>query len=183
MKRMLLSFALIAALPLAASAAELDYSYIEGGYQNFDVDGGADADGWNLGGSAALGQNFHLFGSYGQADLKGVDLDVDIWRVGLGWNTSISDSSDLVVRANYLQLDSDLADADGYEAEVGLRSALGDQFETYVALGYVDGDDGREDVYGKLAAQYRFNPTWGLTASATVSDGANEYFIGPRITF
>jgi Ax21 family sulfation-dependent quorum factor len=172
-------------MPLAASAADVSYNYVEGGYQNFDLDGAPGADGVNLGGSAALGQHLHVFGSYGNVEIDNSNVDVDLWRLGLGWNTGISDNSHLVVRANYLQVDAGLADAEGWEAEVGLRSAFGANFETYVGLGYVDGDevDGSGDVYGKLNAQYKFNPTWGLVGSVTLADDRNEYFFGPRISF
>ena len=84
MKRTLIAFALLAALPLGAAAADLDYTYIEGGYAELDLDGGSDPDGWSVGGSAALGENFHIFGSFGSFDydVGPLDLDADRWRIG-----------------------------------------------------------------------------------------------------
>lgn len=169
-------------------AADLSYSYLEAGYLNTDIDGsGTDADGWRLGGSAALGSNFHVFGNYDAQDLDDVDVDVDTWRLGLGYNRGVADDHDLVVRAAWFEVDADVgplnASTDGWEAEVGLRSALTPNFESYVALGYGDGDDIDGDVYGKLSGQYKFNPTWGIVATATLTDGANEIFVGPRISF
>ena len=192
MKRTLvtLSLAITAALSFtAAHAAELDYSYIEGGYSHIEADGGSDASGWGVAGSAAITSNLHLFGGYTAAETDSFSIDADIWRFGLGWNTGVTYRSDLVVRANYLQIDTDFpgptGEADGYEAEVGLRTALTPNFETSVALGYIDIDRGNSsgDLYGKLGAQYKFNPAWGIAASATLSEDANEYFIGPRFSF
>lgn len=184
------ALALAAALPFAASAADLDYSYLEGGYTSIDADGGLDADGWVIGGSAAIAPNVHVFGSYGSTELDGADLedtDIDggIARIGLGWNTGINDQNDLVVRANYLKIDTDFpgGDTDGYEAEVGLRTAFTPNFETYAAAGYADIGRGSGDLYGKLGAHYKFNQNWGLAGSVTLADGANEYFIGPRFGF
>lgn len=178
---------LMLALPLAAGAAELDYSYIEGGWTEIGVRDAPDGDGWLIGGSAALGENIHLFGSYTDANIDHSDFDAEIARLGLGWNTGISDTSDLVVRANFLSLDSNFpvgdTSSDGYEAEVGLRSALGSKFETYAAAGYIDTNRGDGDLYGKLGAQYKFTPRFGLVANATLSDDANEYFVGPRLSF
>ena len=186
MKRTLIALALVAALPAAASAAELDYNYVEAGRKFVDLQGGNDADGYQIGGSVALGDQFHLFGSYANLspDVHVFSDDADLWRLGLGWNRSISDSSDLVVRANYGELNTSFGNADAWEAEVGLRSALTDRFETYVALGYSDGE-GDGVAFGKLGAQYKFNRTWGIVADATIAadDGANEYFIGPRLSF
>ena len=179
---------LMLALPFGAGAADLDYSYIEGGWTEIGVKDAPDGDGWRLGGSAALGEHVHIFGSYTDAEIDNSDsFDAEIMRLGLGWNTGISDSSDLVVRANYLELDSNFpigdTSSDGYEAEVGLRSAFGARFETYAAAGYIDTDRGDGDLYGKLGAQYKFTPRFGLVANATLSDDANEYFVGPRLSF
>lgn len=142
MKRTLvtLSLAITAALSFSsANAAELDYSYVEGGLTHVEADGGPDADGWTVGGSAAITSNLHFYGSYAKTDVDHSFIDVDILRLGLGWNTGITDRSDLVVRANYLQLDSDysgpLGEADGYEVEVGMRTAFTPQLGTSVALG------------------------------------------------
>jgi Ax21 family sulfation-dependent quorum factor len=183
MNRKFLALALTAALPFGASAADLNYSYIEGGYTEVDLDFGPDADGLAVGGSAALSESIHMFGSYSSVDVTGIGGDLDLWRLGLGWNRGINDSNDLVVRANYVELDGPGGSVDGWEAEVGLRSALTQKFETYVGLGYFDGGDFDGETYGKLGAQYKFNQTWGLAASATFGDGADEYFIGPRISF
>lgn len=194
MTRSLIATAVIAAGSLlaatGASADELSYSYLEAGYLQTNIDdSGTDADGWRLGGSVALGESFHLFGNYDAQELDDINVDVDTWRLGLGWNRSIADAHDLVVRAAYLELDADVgpasASVDGWEAEVGVRSALTPNFETYVALGYADADDvgGDGDLFGKLSGQYKFNPTWGLVATVSINDDANEVFIGPRISF
>ena len=188
MKRLLVPTALTLALALAlpAAAADFDYSYLEGGYTDFGVSDGPDADGWLIGGSAALGDQLHLYGSYLDAEIDNSDaFDAEVWRLGLGWNTGISERSDLVARANYLELESNFpgADSNGYEAETGLRSAFGGNFETYAALGWIDTGRGDGDLYGKLGAQYKFTPRFGLVANATLSDDANEYFVGPRLSF
>jgi Ax21 family sulfation-dependent quorum factor len=181
----LAALALTAALPFAATAADLDYSYFEAGKTFVEADGGADADGWAAQGSFAITPFLHIYGGYGSSKIDDSNIDADISRLGLGWNTSINETSDLVVRANYLDVDAGFpfGEAEGYEAEVGMRSAWLPKFETYFAAGYADIDRGDGDFYGKLGAQYKFNKMWGVTASATLSDDANEYFIGPRISF
>lgn len=177
--------ALAVATPFAAQAADLDYTYFEAGKTWVDADGGADGDGWTGQGSVALGSQFHLYGGYGSAKIDDSNIDVDISRLGVGWNRSINDTSDLVVRANWLDLDAGFpyGEDDGYEAEVGMRSGWTPNFETYLAAGYADISRGDGDFYGKLGAQYKFNPMWGIAASATFADDTNEFFVGPRISF
>ena len=189
MKRSLLAIAILS-LPLAAGAAELNYNFIEGGYSQLDPDGsGGEADGFGMNGSVSIGQGLFLYGGWSSNEIDGASGDVDVQRIGLGWRNALSNQTDLVVNANYLKFDVDIAgmgfgfDADGYEAEVGVRHAFGERFEGQASLGYVDGGDFSGDVYGKLSGQFRFNQRWGLVGSTVIRDDVKEYFIGPRLSF
>lgn len=189
MNRTLLAFALAAAsLPLAANASDFSYNFIEGGYTLLDADdGGLDADGIGVNGSIALGEQFFLYGGYSSNELDGTSVDVDVQRIGLGWHTSIAERTDLVVAANYLRFDLEQGgfglDADGYEAEVGVRHAFGPRFEAQATVGYVDGGDFNSALYGKLGGEFKFNQDWSLVGTALLRDDVNEFFIGPRLNF
>ena len=101
-----LALAAAAAVPFAASAADgLSYTYVEGGYVATNTDGG-DADGWGLKGSAALNQNFHVFGDFANQTIEDSDVDFDQWRVGLGYNHQISQHADLLTRVAYDKFDA-----------------------------------------------------------------------------
>lgn len=192
MKRSLLALTLLAALPLAASAAEgVSYNYVEGGYVGTNTDFG-DADGWAINGSAAIAPNFHLFGGYsgqktddfnvGPARFPGVN--VDQWRAGIGYNHEISRAADLVTRVAYEKAEFQSGGSlDGYSVEVGVRGALAPNFEGYAMAGYEDGSDYDGDFYGRVGALIKFNPTWGLSGDVKIADGDTQFFIGPRITF
>ena len=192
MKRSLLALTLLAALPFAASAAEgISYTYVEGGYIATDTDGG-DADGFAINGSGAIAPNFHLFGGYsgqktddfliGPTRFEGVD--VDQWRAGLGYNHEISPAADLVTRIAYEKAEvQGGGSADGYSVEAGVRGALMPNLEGYALAGYEDGDDFDGDFYGRVGAQVKFNPTWGISGDVKFSDGDTQFFVGPRITF
>ncbi|MGH8075850.1 MAG: diffusible signal factor-reguated Ax21 family protein [Lysobacter sp.] len=194
MKRSLIALSLLSALTLGAtaSAAEgVSYNYVEGGYIATDTDAG-DADGWALNGSAAIAPNFHIFGGYsGQKTddftVAGVNfegVDVDQWRAGLGYNHEISPAADLVTRVAYEKAEVDGGGtADGYSVEAGVRGALASNFEGYAMAGYEDGKDFDGDFYGRVGAQVKFNPTWGISGDVKFADGDTQYFIGPRITF
>jgi Ax21 family sulfation-dependent quorum factor len=122
----LLALTLMAALPFAASAAEgLSYNYVEGGYVATNTDAG-DADGWGVNGSGAIADNFHVFGGYsGQktddetiGGLRFEGVDVDQWRVGLGYNQPVAANTDLLARVAYENYDveGDNDRLDGYSA-------------------------------------------------------------------
>ena len=193
MKRSLLALTLLAALPVAASAAEgLSYNYVEGGYVATDTDG-ADADGWGINGSGAIAENFHVFGGYSAQETDdhpffGGNVDLDQWRVGLGYNHPVAPNTDLLARVAYENYDFDYGqfgsdDLDGYSAEVGVRSALAQNFEGYALAGYEDGDRFDGDFYGRLGAQVKFNQSWGINGDVKFADGDTQWFVGPRLTF
>jgi Ax21 family sulfation-dependent quorum factor len=205
MKRSLLAFALLAALPFAASAADgLNYNYVEGGYvaTNIDNDNGdIDADGAGVNASVALSPNFHLFGGYSAQESDGFDFlssrvetDVNQWRAGLGYNLPIAGNTDLVARAAYEKVEVDdvtvggqrydINDGDdGYSAEVGVRSALTTNLEGYALAGYEDFGDDNDDFYGRIGAQVKFNPSWGISGDVKISDGDTQWFVGPRFSW
>jgi len=187
------ALSLLAALPLTAFAAEgLSYNYVEGGYVATDTDNG-DADGWGINGSGAIAENFHVFGGYsgqetddrtiGPLRLDGVD--VDQWRFGLGYNHPVANNTDLLARVAYenYEVDGIDEDQDGYSAEVGVRSALAQNFEGYAMAGYEDGDRFDGDFYGRVGAQVKFNQNWGVSGDVKFSDGDSQWFVGPRLSF
>ena len=163
MKRSLLALTLIAALPAmalssAATAAEgVSYNYVEGGYSATDTDFG-DADGFAINGSAAVAPNFHLFGGYngqttddftvGTERFSGID--VDQWRLGVGYNHEISPRTDLLTRVAYERAEVANDNINGYSVEAGVRSALSPMIE-----GYALGDPATQGDPAKIAALYR----------------------------
>lgn len=185
MKRTLLALPLMAALPFAATAAEgVSYNYVEGGYTATNTDG-ADADGFGGNASFAVHPNFHVFGGYSHQEIDDSDLDFDQWRAGVGYNHPVTTNTDLVTRVAYenFQADDVGVDSDGWSAEVGVRSALTPNLEGYALAGFEDGDRYDGDVYGRLGAQYKFTPNWGVSGDVKIADGDTQWFVGPRYSW
>lgn len=183
MKKSLFAMTLLAALPFAASAADgVSYNYVEGGYVASKLDG-PDADGWGLNASGAIAPNFHLFGSYNTQEVDHSSFDIDNWRLGVGYNREIAPSADLVTRVAYERFEVPGRDFNGYSVEVGVRGALVPRFEGYAMAGWEDGNDYDGDFYGRLGAQVKFSPSWGLSGDVKFADGDTQWFVGPRFTF
>lgn len=185
MKRLVLAIALAATLPFAASAADgISYNSVKGGYVATNTDGG-DADGWGLGGSVAVHQNFHLFADYANQKIDHTSVDFDQWRVGAGYNRGISQRTDFVGTLAYEKLDAGAGiNAEGYSVEAGLRSALTPNIEGYAMVGYQDGHDFEGDAYGRLGTNVKFNQNWGINADVRlVKGGDTQWFVGPRFTW
>jgi Ax21 family sulfation-dependent quorum factor len=184
MKRSLLAIALLSSLSFAAVAADgVSYTYVQGGYVATNTDSG-DAQGWGVSGSAAFHPNFHVFGDFANQEIDDTDVDFDQWRVGVGYNHQISQRADLVTRVAYEKFDAGAgADFDGYSVEAGVRGAMLPALEGYALAGYEDGDEFDGDFYGRLGAQVKFNPNWGLSADVKFVEGDTQWFVGPRLTW
>lgn len=186
MKRTLLALTLLAALPFAASAAEgVSYSFVEGGWTQTDLgNSGTDAKGFAIRGSGAIAPNFHVFGDYSKQEIDDTDFDFDQWRLGVGYHQELNTRVDLVTNVAYEKFDAGNGlDFDGYSVEAGVRGALAPNFEGYALAGYEDSDEFDGDFYGRVGAQVKFNPTWGINGEVKFADGDRQYFIGPRISF
>jgi Ax21 family sulfation-dependent quorum factor len=183
MKRSLLALTLLAALPFAASAAEgLSYDFVQGGYVATNGDGNADADGFGIDGSFAVHPNFHLFGGYSQQEIDNTNIDVDQWKLGVGYNYEIAPKADLVTRIAFERFDG-AGDSNGYSAEVGVRGALTEHLEGYAFAGYEDFKNFDGDFYGRLGAQVKFSENWGVSGDVKFADGDTQFFVGPRLTW
>lgn len=203
MKKQFVLAALLAAAPFAATAGNLNYTFVEGGYVRTNIDSIGDGDGVAVAGSAAVGSMFHVFGAYSkqEADESAVNVDLDQFRVGFGVNYSLTDNADLLARVAYEYSDLDsgtralIADAkaDGYSVEAGVRAAFGTRLEGWALGGYgrvedakinnvnVDIDDG--DFYGRVGVLAKLNPTWGVVAEGTFNDDSQTVFAGLRASF
>ena len=190
MKTSLIALALAAALPFAASAAEgLSYNYAEGDYVKTDADGGK-ADGWGVKGSYAFLPNFHAFGEFNQQKSDLDDAKTDQWRVGVGYNQEIGNSTDFVGRVAYNKFDpKEGLDFNGYSAEAGIRTAFGQHAEVYAMAGYEDyskkrGVNPDGQFYGRLGGQVKLNQNWGINGDIKMDrHGDKEWSVGPRFSW
>ncbi len=191
MKRILLAALATAILPLAAQAGDLSYSYLQGGYDYTNSDSGHNSHGWGGTGSVALGQNFQVFGGGSRVSHDHLDAISNVWNLGGGFHTAISDRTDFVADVDYRQatLEGRSGDARAYSGELGVRSALAPHFEGWAMAGYANshndnlGHNNSEKLFGKLGGQYKFDKNWGLVGVATVSHNGESYFVGPRFSF
>jgi Ax21 family sulfation-dependent quorum factor len=195
MKRILLAALVFAALPLAAQASDLDYNYLQAGYQYNDNSNSApNGHGWSGLGSVALGPNFFLQGGGSHMD-RGSFIapngdfrpaaGVNSWSLGGGFHTPVSANTDFVGAASYNHGDVDGLDnaRHTYSAEVGVRSAMAPHLEGWISAGYGDGPDTKGSVFGKIGGEYKLDKNWGLVGQVRASRNETQYFVGPRVSF
>ncbi len=200
MKKSLLALTLLAALPFAAQAADgLSYNYAQVGYTQFKS-GDVKARGWSADGSIAVHPNVSIYAGTDQLNVRNSDLNADQWRLGVGFNKPINNTTDFVARAGYQRLSagsntdfggltiSNGVHFNGYNVEGGVRSALTPQIEGYAMLGFEDyaeryGVNPGSTVYGRFGGQYKFNQNWGVQGDVKLASGDHIWSIGPRISW
>jgi hypothetical protein len=152
---------LIAALPLATQADTMDYSFVELGYVDAEIDDpNVDGDGFALRGSLAFNPNF--FG-YAEMEDIGYDRNVDVTtlQVGVGGRYPLGQKLDLVGRVGLVRMDVDTPigedDEDGFTLGARLRGEVAQRFELEGGFDYIDVDSG-DDTSIVLEGRYFFVP-------------------------
>lgn len=207
MKKTLVLALALAAAPFAAPAAGLSYTFVEGGYTRLHADeatlGDPELDGAYVRGSYDLGSGLNLIGGIARVSedyalAPGVRLDLDLtqYELGLGYHQAMSDRVDFVGELAWVRVDLDTEAAgtradehvNGGRAAIGVRGAFNDVLEGSLKANYYDGGDFEGGFTGVLGAQFRINPTWGITAEIEhgellVSDEDTRYMVGVRASF
>ncbi|GAB3010926.1 porin family protein [Bowmanella dokdonensis] len=184
-------------LSVAVSAAAPEWNLVELSYAKADID---DADGispagFNLSGSALLGDSVFLKGDFTslsddfQVLGESVDVDLDWFSAGLGYRYAVSGQTDLYGIVSYesfelkasLDGESESGDDNGYGLTVGVRSMLTGQLELDGSISYIDIDES-ETLY-RLGANYYFTPQLSVGASYRAADDFDIWYLGGRFTF
>ena len=170
--------------PAQAQADDsVSYNYAELSYVRSNVEiggpiGDVDGNGGRFAFSAEFLESFYAVGAYETIDLDDIvitnpvgggsvtsaTLDVDTWRVGVGWHSRLSNSSagafksardrwSMFAQAEYVSFDSGGSSTlDGYSVKVGARGINHTNFEFIGAIGYeeLDNSDGEFVFEGRL---------------------------------
>ena len=166
-------------------AEGFNYSFVGAGYSSAKVTGET-GDGFGIGGSAALSENWHLFAGY---ETLGFDLDVDVssLSIGVGFNTPISETIDVVAQVSYLSVEADTplgtADESGYGIGVGLRAWVSDRVELNGSISYADLGDGADDTAFGAGVQFYVTEQFSIGLGLGFADDVDTYTLGGRFFF
>jgi hypothetical protein len=138
-KWLLLIVALIATTGSVYAQEAPKWTYVEGGFTNFNPGNGTSDSGGFVGGSMGILKSFHLIGQYDWAG------DYSIWEVGGGWHGGIGKSLDMFIQATWTDVafDSGLGNSSDSGAKIagGVRWILGEQFEIKGTASWVNLDN------------------------------------------
>ena len=186
MKRSMTLLSLMA-LPVTVLADGFDYTYVEAGFVNSEIDVGpfdVDGDGFGLSGSFALSDSIHLIGSYSDQDYD-FGVSADTLKLGGGFNTSLNSDLDFVAQLAYYDVEVSSgfgnADDDGLGVGAGIRARPAPDLELDAGLTYVDLDD--SDTVINLGIRYYFSDTFALAGGLVDDDSGLSWSIGVRAEF
>ena len=185
MKKLLGIVLVVFAFP--AFAADVNYNYAEIGYQKIDIDDNfidVDGDGFGIGGSFELGENWFLAASYASADFD-FGIDLDQISVGVGYHVDISDNTSFYGKLMAVRAEAsgfgESADEDGFGVEIGLRGMVTDNVELGGSLGYVDLGDAGDGTSVGAHLLYNFNESFAVGIFIDVEEDVNSYGGGFRL--
>jgi opacity protein-like surface antigen len=182
MKRIALFAAIAALCAPSALLADMNYTSFEVDYLDLDGDGGVNGDGFEIGGSWELNDQFHLFGSWQDQSFDG-GYDGETLELGGGWSHSFSDTLDFVGRLSLIDAEIEDFSDDGLALGGGIRSRLGESFELDAGLKYVDLDESGSDTGLTVGGRYYLNDSMALGASLDSYDNADTLRLGFRWEF
>ncbi|GAA4364848.1 outer membrane beta-barrel protein [Kangiella marina] len=189
--------AAVVAATFAGSAAAKDVSYnnasIGWSQSTFDVDGGSDLDldGISGGLSFDLANNWYLKldATRQSGEESGVDLDMDLATVNLGFNTAMSANTDFIAELGYARSDVEASfggvtaseDEGAANALVGFRGMATDNFEWGASVQHMDFDDSMTFV--NLEGRYHFTENFSLGLEGKFESDVNIYALEARFDF
>jgi len=185
----MLRYLSIGVLMLSSTVAMADgpsYSYIEGLYQEVDLDG-TDGDGYTVSGSVEINESWFVFLDYSSAEIDAgfFSADFDRWALGAGWHAAISDKADWFVSASYVGAEISAGpfgseSESGFGASVGLRSMLNPKLELTGALRYSEPE---EESALRLEGWYTLTGNFAMGLRADIGDDISTYGLGVRLYF
>lgn len=169
------------------TSAQFTYSYVELGYDETDFDLGpvdVDGDGLTLAGSFEINDDWHVYASYGSADLD-FGIDVDTWTLGAGYVFPLKEGIDIYGRVLYIDTSVDAGparvDDDGLGLQARIRARITDEFEVEGGLLYTDVSD--TDTSLQASARYHFSESFSAALSITFAGDTDGIGVSARYSF
>lgn len=150
----------------APKAANFDYTYVEGGYADFDP---GSQDGLWVGGRYGITPEIHVLGEFYSLD------DLDLTEFGVGYHMPIAQKLDLYADAKFVDLDFD----DGFGLTGGVRFAATPEFELGGGINYYNLTDSETQLF--MNAAYTVGNNIAVILEIEDGDLFDKTVLGVRI--
>ena len=178
------------ALPLAASAEELSYRYVDvAHFPQAEIDGDAidvDGDGIQLRGSLPVYQNIFALAEYQSLDLDN-GIDATRFLVGAGGHWALGPNLDLIARGGFVQYEVDAGNFDdddtGLFAGVRVRTFVAPKIEVEGGVEHIAADVAGMGSDTYLIGEGRYNFTSQFSAGVLITLGGDTSVFGAQGRF
>ncbi|NDW22108.1 outer membrane beta-barrel protein [Alteromonas hispanica] len=190
MKKLILAAAL-SAISAGSFAAAPAWDFVQGSYVMTDFDDSDfeyEPDGFAISASKLVTDRVFVTGDYSQQndDIFGLEVDLDMLTLGLGYRYALSNQTDLFGIVSYEDIEvSGVGESDGedgYGLTAGARSMVMDNVELRGAVKYIDSDSG-SDTSIIIGADYFFSPAFAVGVGYEASDDLNTFALNARYNF
>lgn len=190
MKKLALAVALSVASAGAFAAAPA-WDFIQGSYVITDFDESDfsyEPDGFAFSGSKLITDDIFITGEYSmqEDDILGIDVDLDMLTLGVGYRYALSNKTDLFGIVSYEDVEISRTglsdDEDGFGLQAGVRSMILDNLELRGAIKYIDLDED-DDTSVLVSADYFFSPVFAVGVSYETSDDLSTFGLNARYNF
>ena len=181
------SIAVLSAALSTANAADFNYNYIEGSFQDIDLNG-VDSEAVNFSGSFEIAPSLNIIAGYSNGEIttpRGFrDIDFDSMSLGLGYHAPIGDNTDLTANLKVINQDMDfIGDDTGYGVGVGIRHQVSDVVEIGTRIDYADVYDA-DDTTFQVNSRFFLNDATSLGLSfSTSAEEVDVLSAGVRFNF
>lgn len=181
------------ALPVAASAENFNYQYVDVAHfveAEIDAGGGGDVDGdgIQLRGSIPVYQNIFVLAEYQSLDLDN-NVDATRFMVGAGGHWPIANNVDVIARAGIVSYELDVGrfddDDTGLFVGARVRAVVAPKIEVEGGVEHlrVDVADLGNDTYLIGEGRYNFTPQWSAGVLITLGGDTSVFGAQGRFSF
>ncbi len=186
----LITGALMLAFATPAMAETPGYNYGTLGWQKVTLDDNfldIDGDGFGIGGSFEVADNWHLVGGYSSIGFD-FGIDLNTLQVGAGYHTDISATTSFYTNLLWVSAEADAggslnADEDGFGIGIGVRNNATDRVELEGGINYVDLGDGADGISVSAALWYKLTDNFSLGVTAGAEEDVLGLGVGGRLYF
>ncbi|MEM7612678.1 MAG: hypothetical protein AAF270_13415 [Pseudomonadota bacterium] len=179
---LILAMAGMLAMP-GANATDLSYKFAELRFVDTEIDD-FDGDGFRIGGSYPLDENWLIVGSFSTLDFD-FGIDSSVLEIGAGYVHRYTDKIDLVGDARLVrsEVDSNFGDDTdtGFSVSGGIRGRINQDIEGRAALRHVNLDN--SDTFIEVGGDFYFTPEFSAGLTLEFAGDADTLTIGARWFF
>jgi hypothetical protein len=175
--------------PTRPAKTQFNYTYAEIGYDkhDFDVEGAPnsiDGDALTFSGAFQLKDNWHLYGSYSNADVD-FGINLDTWTIGVGYSYPLKKDIELYGRVLYIDTTADFGSTSSHDDGLGfqfrVRGRVNPKIEVEGGIQYID--VASTDTSLQASVRYYFTREFSAGVGLTFGGDSDGLGINARYNF